>query len=328
LKYIVPAALFPYAVWIAIAAANKDLGQLIVEKTEGIRRFVGLVQITGFNATNAPSKAGTVLQTLVHYGPSYATIGLGVLGAVLLLVSKDDARRRWGAIGAASVLLLGYAYAVGTFEEQFLYYLLIPAIITLAVSYVELRDRVGERLRKTLRVTSIIAFLSAVVLGLAIFTVAITAPDDGWTQTTRWLETNAPRGSSINVFGQGQFILSGHGFNITDWNTLDQLESNHETYAVISQKLSTSGYTPLAIGEVSRVYAAGTVVFRYHSRDSGEFDIIKLPTQTPPAQIASAPLPQTGPIAASTALGTTVLLITGTAYIKGQRGRRGYRAIL
>lgn len=274
--YLVPAAILPYAVWFTIVAVNGYKQQFFNEKTVGLRRFIGILQLTGFNSKGAPSKGGTILTTLVQYLPSYIIIGLGAAGAILLLTSKNENRRRWGSVAAASTLLLGYIYAIGTLEEQSLYYLLVPSTITIMVAAYELWIRAAKYrnliFRGTLAAVAALAFY-----GSAALSVALSQPDKGWFSTVQWVDANAPSGSTIVVFGQGQFLFPNEPYIFSDAESLSQMQAAHVKYVINSRKLIAGGYVPISASEMKQVYAAGKIVFSYHSRDSGIFDVIQLP---------------------------------------------------
>src|SRR6185369_7537034 len=150
LRYLIPTALLPYATWVGIITLSDYLGLFISHKTSGIQRFVGLVQETGYNSSSSPTASHTLLSTLPHYASSYILMTLATLGILLLLLSKDKEIRRWGCIAAASVAVIGYLFVGGTFEEHYLYYLLIPSVITLVVVAAELQKIIPNAYRSLL----------------------------------------------------------------------------------------------------------------------------------------------------------------------------------
>jgi hypothetical protein len=314
-RYLIPGALAPYSVWLAIVAISGYSGAFIEQKTVGVRRFFGLVQITGFNATNSPSKSGTLLQTIPHYASSYGIMALGAAAACWLLLSKDPHRRRWGCIGTAATLLLGYLYVGGTFEEQYLYYLMVPSIISVIVGFVELWQVVPAAYHRLIKALAIIGVLGVMAFGTISYAINVPKTSTGWQTTIAWVDKNVPPNSTISVFGQGQFLLGGHGFNIGGWPTMSAIQSHHVQYIIVSEKLTYSNYEPINASTFAQVKKVSTIAFRYNSPDSGVFDVVKLnnpystPAQDtvkpPTTTVASAPEATTIPATATTP-GSTV----------------------
>jgi hypothetical protein len=312
-RYMIPAAVVPYGVWIAIVAISGNASAFLSQKTAGIRRFFGIVQTTGFNSAVGPSKSGTLLQTIPHYATSYGIMGLGAAASCLLLFSKDANRRRWGCIGSAATLLVGYLYVGGTFEEQYLYYLMVPSVISILVGFIELRNVLPATYHHILKVLAIIGV--GVIMAFGIISYAINVPKTsiGWQTTVQWINKNVPDNSTICAYGQGDFLLGGHGYNVCDYSTLAELESNHVQYIIISEKLTYEGYEPLDPSAYAQVKKVSTVAFSTYSTDSGEFQVVKLdqlgtPAYQPhtPANYAAFPDHATTQVASSSSPLTTM----------------------
>ena len=77
------------------------------------------------------------------FGLSYLLVALGVLAAVVLLRSARQDYKVVGVFVASAAALLGSAVCFGTIEEQFLYFLSVPAVISVSVVGTEAYRRMG-----------------------------------------------------------------------------------------------------------------------------------------------------------------------------------------
>jgi hypothetical protein len=282
LTIVIPAAIIPYAVWVAIVTRSGYLSDFITQNTAGLKRFIGLLQITGFNVAGAPSKSGTLISTIPHYASSYFIMCLGAASAVWLLTSKDTMRRRWGCIGTAGALVVAYLYLCGTFEEQYLYYLMAPSIISVIVGATELWDRVPVVKLPKLRKLFAVVFISLMTFSVVSYAINMTAPANGWQMAVSWIDSNVPNNSTICLYAQAQFLVQGHGYNICDYSTAAAMKAHNVQYVLVSQKLSNSNYAPLSKTQLADLAPNSHIVFHFASRDSGVFDILKLPTNIVP----------------------------------------------
>jgi hypothetical protein len=279
LPIIIPAAIIPYGIWVGIVTKSGNLSDFISQNTAGIRRFFGLLQITGFNVAGAPSKSGTLLTTIPHYASSYFIMCSGGIAAVWLLTSKDTMRRRWGCIGTAGAAVVAYLYVGGTFEEQYLYYLMAPSIISIIVAATEVWDRVPVVKLPNLRKLFAVVFISLMTFGVVSYAINMTAPANGWQTAVNWINSNVPDNSTICLYAQAQFLVQGHGYNICDYSTAAAMKAHNVQYVLVSQKLSNSNYEPLDKTQLADLAPSSQVVFQVASRDSGVFDVLKLPTK-------------------------------------------------
>jgi 4-amino-4-deoxy-L-arabinose transferase-like glycosyltransferase len=275
-RYIIPTAILPYSIWVSFITLTGHLGMFIFDKTLGLRRFFGLVQITGFNSSSAPSRNDTLFSTLPHYASSYIIMGLGALGMLLLLKSKDKDLRRWGCIAAASIMVIGYLIIGGTFEEQFLYYLLIPSFITIAVVTVELQKLIPSTYRYFVNTGGRLGMAILLLFGAVTYVVNMSSPDNGWQKTIEWVDANVPPNSTICVFEQGETLLKGHGFNLCSWHSLSDINAHHVQYIIDPEKLTQANYVALSTKDIADIKPESKVVFNYTSRDSGKFLILEL----------------------------------------------------
>jgi 4-amino-4-deoxy-L-arabinose transferase-like glycosyltransferase len=294
-KYLLAALPVPYAIWIGIVIASGQWTTFMAEKSSGLHRFVGVIQTTGYNSPDGPSKLQTLMQTIEHYGPAYAILGLGVIGTIALLASPFDRRRHWGAIGLASSLVLAYEFAFGTMEEQFLYYLLVPSFVIVGLAYQELAERLPLHRQQGAR-----AVMSAIAVVLVWYSsvsyvLAMRTADHSWQRAITSIAQYARPGSTILAFGPGQFLFQGLPYQVSNAKTADQIKNQRVDYVIISKKLALDGYAPLSPALQASIYQHGLVLSSFAGRDSGQFDIIELtdrnaisgPSAQPPATPAN-----------------------------------------
>ncbi len=284
-RYLIPTIFLPYAIWISILTFGGHLGQFISHKTIGIQRFFGLIQITGYNSSSSPSRSDTLLSTLPHYGSSYIVIGLGTLGILLLLFSKDKDVRIWGCIAAASVAVIGYLFVGGTFEEHYLYYLLAPSFITLIVAARELQMFIPSAYRYLVNMIYRVGIAILLLFGVITYVINMSTPDNGWQKTIEWVYANVAPKSTICTFAQGEYILKGefflneHPFNICSWHSLSDINAHHVQYIIVPEKLIQGNYLALTAKDIADLKPESKVVFDYTSRDSGRFLILQIMTR-------------------------------------------------
>jgi hypothetical protein len=224
----------PYSVYLVACVAQGYGGALVSAKTSGIRRALGITISTGFNRQGSPSLAGNLTSQAGTFAFSYLIVGVGTVCGLWLLRSRRPEHRLLGMVTAGAVVLVGYSLVFGTIEEQFLYYLSIPAIIASAVVLPSAVRRVlgpapwrrptvaGSHFRRVQerptvrrRATAVVASLMAVTLiwnGIAWIDTQSHSVDE-MQQLTSWMQAHVPSGSSI-AYAEGviQFALEYQGF--------------------------------------------------------------------------------------------------------------------
>lgn len=136
------AACMPYLVWFFIVLDSGSLGQWWVQTTSGFRRGVGVSQQSGFNAPNAPSFVSVLITNLYQFWTCYALLAVGLATLPYLLRRKSlPPLRMLGAFLLGGLLLISYCVLAGANEEQFLNYVLIPAILAVGVGLSRLWER-------------------------------------------------------------------------------------------------------------------------------------------------------------------------------------------
>lgn len=264
-----------YPIGIALSGHGMELAG---QKLRGLSRFLGFVQETGFNRSGGPSFLDAVLGNLGTLGTSYVLIAIGLPAAVILL--------RWGSAEAGSLrrgrmvglwgitayLLVLYSVAFGTLEEQFFFFLVVPAIVSVSVATVGLyrtREVWTRRLVGQHRATGVArAVRILVALGLGLFvawslttwSIVHFRPDNSYEEVGRWLHDNAPRGGGLGVTDEpGKFLFDG--YEIHAIATPDDVVKTGVEHVLLSTKQIRAGYTPGGDELRAWLRAHGALVF-------------------------------------------------------------------
>ncbi|HZD65687.1 MAG TPA: glycosyltransferase family 39 protein, partial [Acidimicrobiales bacterium] len=214
-------AIVPYVAYLVTLGASGTLGAFIHQETFGLRRLLGLVQVTGFNQAGAPSLVGKLLAQIAHFITTYLVCGLGVASAVYCLFSRRRELRVLGLFVASAILTLGYAVFFGTVEEQFLYFLSGPSILGVVVTGAALargEGRLGARVLarfprpRALGAGLLVVLLAAVAYDGSIWYATRTTPDNGLQREVAWFHRNVPHPGVIGTdSGVNKFLLTRSG---------------------------------------------------------------------------------------------------------------------
>lgn len=273
-------ACIPYSIWILIVVGTGHGGDFLNSKVVGLLRAIGLRQETGFNAEGPP--VAEVLTRTVHlYGLSYLLSAAGIVAAVGLLASRRSDAFLLGLLGISGVAWLAYAVLFGTIEEQFLYFLLIPALLTVPVAWVHYRSAllpVGWSPRAVRGLGGLVLVL--VLSGGAVQWVLVRQrPDDGWRRTVAWLEGNVPPGSTVVVSGRGKDTVDGlvlTRYKVTEWHSPQARKVSRVRWVVIPSMLVDDGYVAMTPTDADQIRAAGTVVFSSSSPTLGRVEVVRI----------------------------------------------------
>jgi hypothetical protein len=227
----------PYAIYLVVLGFSGSFGGWFAAKFLGVRRLLGFVQATGFNAPDAPSLVGRIVAQLGSFGTSYVLLLVCPLAGVVAAFSARPERRFIGLVAVAMGLFGVYSAAFGTFEEQYGYPVMIAGILAAAVSAVELAER-RPAWRTAITAICLVFTVAAAVLGIR----AEATTDDGFLQVRAWVAANLPAGAKVGVTnGTGQLAFADDPrFGV--WASLPDLADNGASY-VLTQSLPTSqGY--------------------------------------------------------------------------------------
>lgn len=123
-------ALFTYLIYSYWIYTIGEWPEYSEEKILAVKRLLGLVQLTGWNRPGV-SLFDFLWQRLADYGTSYAIIGVGALAIIGLALWARHLRPARLLIAWGFILYPFYAFIalIGSGNDQFFYYLLVPAMI-------------------------------------------------------------------------------------------------------------------------------------------------------------------------------------------------------
>lgn len=280
-------AVAPYCVYVLVIAGNDHFDTFLNEKLRGVRRMLGLLQETGFNAPKAPSLLSRITDQLSSFGASYALLALGVVAVVVLWRRGDAPQRLLALCHTTAFLFLGYALVLGTLEEQELYLLLVPTLASVPVAASLLAGRGTRRRRLCLRAV-FTAFLAAWLgfSGMA-YHASRTQADDGYAQLRVYLAAHVPPESVITTPGGPTNIILEDRYRIGAWLLPGDRYRAGVRYAVVAWSLVDQGYASWTPEQASALTHQGTLLFSHTGRSFGRLALYRLPL--PPAPPAPPP---------------------------------------
>ncbi len=226
----------PYPVIVALVGQWDGFSRI---KFHGVERVLGLVQDTGFHHSSAPSFLTTVVARLDHYGTTYALIAAGAISVCLLALRGGAANRLLAVWTGSAYALLAYGILFGTLEEQFFYYLVVPAIAATAVVSARALGKGGIEGRARIRLLALMLTLAVVFVGWSGYRWIYThsTPGDGYEQVLNYLDRRVPpnhRHVSATDVG-AQFLLERYSTPPWGlWHSLTQLQTYRPEYLLIS----------------------------------------------------------------------------------------------
>jgi hypothetical protein len=257
-----------YAIYPISVAMSGDWSEFAAQKLRGFSRFIGMIQETGLNRVLGPSFIGTILTKINEFGMTYVLIGLGIL-SIFVLIRRGGALNRLIAVWTASAAaLLGYAILLGTLEEQFFYFLVVPCVLMNAMSAAIL---LTAKLRAPLR-----AVLSAVALTLSLLFIVWSSyewvnrhfsPDNGYERVLTYLDQNLPAGDRVAATStSAQFLLDKYVSGPWgEWSTFEELEAFQPEYVLVSMDQLACDFGEAAEPLLKSIEDTGTTVFEFHT---------------------------------------------------------------
>jgi 4-amino-4-deoxy-L-arabinose transferase-like glycosyltransferase len=271
-----------YGVYLAVVAATGHFGPLWQAKTEGIQRLLGLIQTTGFNKFGSTSLIGRLTSEVSYFGVTYALLALAITALVLLLRRGGPLQRMLGLLQIAAFLTLGYALFVGTLEEQALYLLLVPSLLTVPVAATLWRGHLGRH--RQLPRTALLSAVAILMIGINFATCVqwLTQPDNGYARLRQYLAAHVPAGSAIvaadgtSERGISEWALSDR-YRIGRWATPAARARARARYVVVPWATIKLGYGHLSMAQAEALVRQGRPVFIFHERTYGDLVLYQLP---------------------------------------------------
>jgi 4-amino-4-deoxy-L-arabinose transferase-like glycosyltransferase len=272
------AALVPYAVYVAALMAQGDLSLFVSQETLGLRRQLGLVQGTGFNAPGSPSLFSVAGNQLAHYWVTYLISALGVASSLYLLARSDrPVLKIWSLVTLAGAISLLYAVLFGTIEEQMLYFMYVPALLAFMAAVVILaRTCCVERPKANHRLRRVVAWgvILFAVYDLGVWVSVRSTQNDGLQRVTNWFASNAPHpGVIANDTEVTMLLLQRSGFAATQISTPETAAADHVRYLTLLSASLVGNYGSLNLAQAAFFEHYGRLVYRYHESTYGTVSI-------------------------------------------------------
>jgi hypothetical protein len=286
------ATALPYTCYVVIVAAFGYLPGWWSAKTSGLKRMIGVLQTTGFHSSAGGSLTGRLLAEGGYFAPTYLILALAVPALVLLLRRGGRVARILGLLHCAALLALGYAVVLGTLEEQELYLLVVPSVLTLALAttlrggpVLAREDRAATqsaRWRAAAGATALVAMLGVNV------STAITwlrEPDNGFARLLPYLDRHVPAGTAITIAAASRPLSQSDGgrYALEDryqaglWWTPHGLRAYQVRYVLVEWGPVREGDSFLRAAEVRRLVRGSKLLFSFTGRSYGQLALYRLP---------------------------------------------------
>ena len=265
---------YPLVVW---AIGGWD--DFSYQKFQGASRLAGLFHETGFNQQGGPSFISAVVNNLNEFATTYFLLGAGAVSIMILFFfgERTPARRLFLVWAASAYSLLAYIVLLGALEEQFFYYLILPAILAtvLAAGLLLRLETAGEKTRRALVVTAAVLAVAFVLWSGYVWTQVHLVPDNGYERVVAYFEETAPEDSKIAVTTDtAQFLLGEDSFK---FGQVEDLTENDIDYVVTSSYLTEQGYSEATPEFYEYVADQGEKVYGFEGRSFGLTVVYELP---------------------------------------------------
>lgn len=262
--------------------------EFVSVKLSGLLRFVGIVKTTGF-VRGGPSFTAALARNLDIFVMTYGVILAGIPAAILLAWKGSPRLRLVGVLGLSAYGLLAYSIAFGTLEEQFFYFLVLPAILTVSLGWSLFSRLAGRepgtgssaleaaarRLSGPGRKVVTVALVACLAWSAAIWLEFHLTPDDGYRGALAYLRKQVPNGSTVGVTTDPQEFLF-QGYRIERIDSVATLTGTPPEYAVISSKQVEDGYTRNGVAIYAWLRAHARPVYVFSGRTYGRIEIYRI----------------------------------------------------
>lgn len=277
-------ATVPYAIYVGVVAAAGHFDVFWMVKTLGIKRLLGQVQATGFNARGSPPLSERIVEELTNFGTTYVLLALGIPALVVLLRRGGPAQRLMALWYLSAAFATAYAVLKGTLEEQVTYLLLVPTMVIVAMAVVQLHERrAGRRRAISFPVAGMVL---ALVLALAWSSVSYARsraqPDDGYAQMRHYMIEHLPAGSPVISTSSSVDLILDDRYRIGQWLKPQDRAKAKVSYMVVPWRLVEQGYSWFTPKQVHSLTRQGALLFSFNGRTYGTIAVYLLPV--PPSQ--------------------------------------------
>lgn len=271
------AAVGCYLLYLLLIVAVGQADEFAAQKLRGLARFVGLVKETGFKREGGPSFISALLANIHALGTTYILLGLGALAALMLLFLPLRFGRVLALWALGAYASIGYSLLFGTLEEQFFYFVIVPAELVVAVVGWVLAgrtDRAGRLLVRLGPVAAVIYLAWCVSAWVPIHTT----PDNGFERLLASMRAQVPAGSKVSVTTDtAEFLMDG--YDSGSWVTVEQLREQRVRYLLLSTRQIEEGYSDATPELRDWALHTGERIFAFTSRSNGTLELYRLPPE-------------------------------------------------
>lgn len=193
----------------------------------------------------------------------------------------DDGVMYATVVALFGIATLAYAAALGTIEEQFLYYLYVPVLVVLPVAVdVMLRRRgagAGRRSSSFWRWVAVTVLVGFVAYDATVAWQIHATPDNGEQRMVAWFHRHAPHpGMVANDNDSSALMMQYSGFDAELLKSLRTMARQHVRYATISSVEMEEGYDDeVPMAELRTIQRTGTPVFSFDGRFYGTLTVYR-----------------------------------------------------
>ena len=282
-----------YPVWVIIAGNWDEYYEV---KGLGLERLLGLVQLTGWNRPGQ-SLGALLLQRLQDYGSTYLVMGFGGLAVIALLIwgRRDRNNRLLAALGLVYYPFFAFLALVGTGNDQFFYFLLLPSILLVGYTGFLLND-LRSASHSFLSLDRLPSWMGK---GLLLFLLILVFPfnaflwardygqgtDNGYTQLTAYVRAQLPPDAPLNASGDPikfRYFLPDQPIAAAATSQEAQALGLH--YFVLAPKDVRSGYGRITPELANWIRSNGVLLFATGGNSYGKIYLYRVDYAPPPAQ--------------------------------------------
>jgi 4-amino-4-deoxy-L-arabinose transferase-like glycosyltransferase len=280
--------IFPF--W---AASTGRWDRFYSVKILSVKRLVGLVQLSGWNRPDV-SILDFLARRLSDYGVSFLLLGLGGLATLfLLLFWRERIESRLLAIwGLVLYTLYGFIAVVGSGNDQFYYYLLLPAIVlvgyTLSIAPQAL-GAAGYRFGKSrsqikrLKIIGALAFTLFLLINISgWYGNYAVGTDNSYYKLSRYVQGRIPSGATVNASGDRlKFLYFFPDRPVDNAATSQEALDRDLHYFVLSPKDVQFRYGTMTPELAMWIQTHGNQIFTSSGSSYGEVNLYQIPGVAP-----------------------------------------------
>ncbi len=268
---IIGCSTVPYLIYLSLITAGGLLPQFLEQKSVGVLRMAGVVQMTGFNSVPGVGLVDRLVELMGRFGTSYVLLGLSIVAGALAAASPLVERRVIGLFSLITGLVGVYSVFFGAAEEQFGYCVVLAALVSTPVAAVMV-----VTWRPCLR--GVVAAVVVVMTGLGLFlgVQARSVVDDGLVRARAFMNTELPSSAIVGLTSvTGEFALLPH----EGWEVLPSLQSlrdRNAEYVLTQGRQLGQGYGYASPAFLDWLQNNAQPVFTFYGPTSGDTVVWKL----------------------------------------------------